>query len=84
MTEKRLKQLQTGNGTELFIVHIYYCQYPFRLETLLHRKFQFKREHGEWFRLDAHDVTTFLQTCESTDNIIQMMKDNEFFGKNLK
>lgn len=29
-----------------------YCEYPFRLETMLHNKFNNKRANGEWFYLE--------------------------------
>lgn len=29
-----------------------YCEYPFRLETMLHNKFNHKRANGEWFYLE--------------------------------
>lgn len=29
-----------------------YCDYPFRLETMLHNKFSNKRANGEWFYLE--------------------------------
>ena len=31
INSNRLKKLQTGNSTELHIVYIYKCEYPFRL-----------------------------------------------------
>ena len=33
---KRMKQLQTGNGTELHIVNYHETYYPYRIEQLLH------------------------------------------------
>ena len=53
---KRMKQLQTGNGTELHLVNYYETFYPYRIETFLHNKFHNKREHGEWFRLNIDDI----------------------------
>lgn len=46
--------------------------------------YNYKRAEGEWFRLENDEVVHFLETCEQQDNIIQMMKDNIFFSKNLK
>lgn len=84
MTSQRVKQLQTGNGTELFIVHVYPCQYPNRMESILHKRFMHKKELNEWYRLDNDDVINFIDTCKQIDSIIELMKDNEFFAKNLK
>lgn len=84
LTQKRLKRLQTGNSTELHIVQSVYTEYPFRLETLLHNRFKVKRAVGEWFYLDFDDVMNFKNTCDQFISIINEMKDNPFFGKDLK
>lgn len=68
--EKRLKQLQTGNGTDLFVKYAFECEYPRELEKRLHWHFNHKREVGEWFRLDAKDVLGFMKLCEEKDKII--------------
>ena len=47
LCNKRIKQLQTGNGTELHIVNYHETYYPYRIEQLLHNNFHLKREHGE-------------------------------------
>lgn len=60
------------------------CEYPFRLESMLHAKYKTKKAHGEWFYLTYDDVIHFKETCEFEINIINLMKDNIFFGKNLK
>lgn len=84
LAQKRLKRLQTGNSSELHIIYSVYTTYPFRLETILHNKFNHKRASGEWFYLDQDDIKNFEQTCKDTISLIEMMKDNPFFGKNLK
>ena len=66
---KRMKQLQTGNGTELHLVNYYETFYPYRIETFLHNKFHNKREHGEWFRLNIDDIISFKETCKETNCI---------------
>ena len=80
---KRMKQLQTGNGTELHLVNYYETFYPYRIETFLHNKFHNKREHGEWFRLDINDIISFNETCKEFEQLIEVMKDNPFFAKHL-
>ena len=84
LAQKRLKRLQTGNASELHIIHSVYATYPFRLETILHNKFKHKRATGEWFYLDQDDIKNFEQTCTDAINLIELMKDNPFFGKDLK
>lgn len=80
---KRMKQLQTGNGTELHLVNFHETFYPFAVEKHLHLKFQDKREHGEWFKLNNDDLKQFKSICETYEGYIESMKDNPFFIKNL-
>jgi hypothetical protein len=84
LKSNRVKKLQTGNSTELFIMDIYETEWPFRLETLLHKHFINKRVLNEWFALDVNDVVGFRKICEQLENNIQILKDNPFFGKDLK
>jgi hypothetical protein len=81
--ENRMKKLQTGNGTELHIVSWYECDYPFKLEKLLHTKYTTKREEGEWFRLDAHDVVHFKETCAELQKTVDALMENPYFNKSL-
>ena len=84
LAQKRLKQLQTGNSSKLHIVYSVYSEYPFRLESMLHKTFDSKRSEGEWFNLDQNDVINFKDICNKKINIINIMKDNPFFNKDLK
>ena len=81
---KRMKQLQTGNANELKVVTKYYCNYPYRLESMLHNRFSHKKVLNEWYSLSIDDVLNFEKTCQEIDNIIEVMKDNIFFAKNLR
>lgn len=80
---KRMKQLQTGNSNELRLLETFTTDYPYRLETMLHNRFNYKKVHNEWYALDENDITSFHSTCDNMNNIITIMKDNPFFGKNL-
>jgi len=84
LQSNRLKKLQTGNPTEMFIKYTYQTEWPFRLEKLLHNKFASKHTLNEWFALDTNDVFSFLDICEETNNTIKIMVSNPFFAKNLK
>ena len=81
---KRMKQLQTGNGTELHLVKYHETSYPYRIEQFLHNNFKNKQEHGEWFRLSNEDISSFETLCSKYEEIIDSMKDNPFFNKNLR
>ena len=80
--KKRLKKLQTGNSFELEIKYLYECEYPYRLETMLHTHYKLVNELNEWFALE--NPNEFLDKCAQLNNIIDSLKCNPFFSKNLK
>lgn len=66
--DKRLKQLQTGSPYKLSFHLLIECHDEAaaqRLESILHKHFEPYRMSGEWFRLDAHAVTGYIQQCLS-------------------
>lgn len=81
---KRIKKLQTGNSTELQLMFYYHTIYPFRLETMLHKKYEMYNVLNEWYELPEEDVRNFLNTCDDMNEIIKSLKDNPFFNKKLK
>lgn len=82
--EKRMKKLQTGNGTELLLVNHYECDYPFKVEKMLHNHFSNKKVLNEWFELSDEEALSFTKVCEDKDNIIKCLMDNPFFVKTLQ
>ena len=79
---KRLKKLQTGNPSKLELKYLYECEYPYRLETMLHAHYKSVNELNEWFSLEKPNE--FLNKCAEFNDIIDSLKDNPFFAKNLK
>jgi predicted GIY-YIG superfamily endonuclease len=80
----RLQKLQTGNPTELHIVNIYKCEYPFRMEKMLHIRYMLKHWLNEWYQLDLNDIVHFTDTCKQVEYEINLLKDNIFFAKDLR
>jgi hypothetical protein len=78
---KRLKQLQTGNSSQLFIRESYQTEYPFKLEKMLHNRLKSYNLIGEWFELDNELVGGFKSLCDDFTSIIECLKDNPFFMK---
>lgn len=76
---KRIKQLQTGNGTELHLTAYYETEYPYKLEKMLHNNFNDKNESGEWFKLTNDDITKFKDNCAHFEQIIESLRENPFF-----
>lgn len=82
--KKRIKKLQTGNPSELRTVKYHETDYPFFLEKQLHFRFRVRHLYGEWFNLTIAEALSFDQVCNQIEQMIEGMKDNEFFMKNLK
>ena len=76
---KRLKQLQTGNSSELFIKEYYETEHPFKLEKMLHNHFKSSNLIGEWFELSESDTEAFRGICEEKEKTIEALKDNPFY-----
>lgn len=76
---KRLKQLQTGNSSELFIKESYETEHPFKLEKMLHNHFKSSNLIGEWFELSESDTEAFKRVCEEKGKIISSLKNNPFY-----
>ena len=66
------------------MIHTVETEYPFRLETMLHNKFKDKKVHGEWYSLSQDDITNFKNICNSFIDMIDSMKQNPYFMKNIK
>lgn len=82
--EKRMRNLQTGNTCELKLVCSFKTEYPYRLETMLHRSLEQYREKNEWFSLPEDIVFDFYGRCWQMNQTILSLKDNPYFSKNLK
>jgi hypothetical protein len=76
---KRLKQLQTGSSSELYIKESFETEHPFKLEKMLHNHFKEKNLIGEWFELSEADTEAFRGICEEKMKVIMSIKDNPFF-----
>lgn len=76
---KRVKALQTGNGTKLVLKDYFHTNKPFKMEMMLHNKYNSVREEGEWFNLSEDDVNSFQEACMLCQKNIDALKDNPFF-----
>lgn len=77
--EKRLRQLQTGNSSELFIKSFFETDKPFRLEKMLHMKYDATHLVGEWFVMDDSEVFEFERNCMKYQDIIDSLKENPYY-----
>jgi hypothetical protein len=78
--EKRIKQLQTGNSSQLQLLNVYETVIPFKVEKVLHSTFQIDRKEGEWFYLSIKDELDFLNQCNMIEkNLLHLIKEENKF-----
>lgn len=79
IVEERKKELQTGNSSELHICNYYQTEFPYKIETMLHHRYNSKNIKNEWFELTDEEALNFKKECEKCEKIIEALKDNPFF-----
>lgn len=77
---KRMKELQTGTSSELYLVESYKTNYPSKIETMLHNFYNRSKIKNEWFSLTDDEVDNFLNKCKDYEDIISVLSDNPFFS----
>lgn len=77
--DKRKKELQTGNSSELHICNYYETEHPYKIESMLHNRFHLNNIKNEWFELTDEQAMSFIDECKKCDIIISALKDNPFF-----
>ena len=81
--DKRIKELQTGNGNEISLCRYYKTKHPFLIEKKLHEHHIGQKSSGEWYKLEKEDVFNFEQECESLEKMFESIKDNPFVQKKI-
>lgn len=77
---KRISELQTGNPNEIFISSYYETNYPYKIEQMMHIKYNLSKIKNEWFDLTLEQVIKFKDNCKECENIIKSLVDNPFFN----
>jgi len=73
---KRVKQLQTGNSSELKLIESYESEYAIKIERSLHHKYSYLKKEGEWFDLSLNEEIAFLTDCKQIEENINILKKN--------
>lgn len=83
--EDRIKEFETGNGTNLFIIDSYKSKWGTKIEARLHSIFKNKKIRGEWFNLDENDILKFNSHCELLHNNFEIVStQNTFLLEKIK
>jgi predicted GIY-YIG superfamily endonuclease len=73
---KRIKELQTGNSSELKLIETYQSEFAYLIEKTLQRKYSYLRKEGEWFDMSISNEVSFINECKEIEKNIQFLKEN--------
>jgi len=74
--KKRVKQLQTGNSSELKLVESFHTEHAHKIERALQRRYSYLKKEGEWFDLSIKEDCSFLSDCKQIEESINILKKN--------
>jgi predicted GIY-YIG superfamily endonuclease len=74
---KRIKELQTGNAEEIFLVDHYRSDRAFKIEGALHNFFKHKKKINEWFDFGIEDEIKFKELCKNIDDNLKYLDKNK-------
>ena len=75
--ERRIKKLQTGNSSELYIVDYFQTEHPFFIEKWMHIAYGNKKILNEWFMLDLNDLKMFKNKCQRFEDLYNHSHKNK-------
>jgi predicted GIY-YIG superfamily endonuclease len=77
---KRLKELQTGNSSELKLINTYKSEFAHQIERTLQRRYSHLKKEGEWFDLSIENEIVFKKECQKIEeNLIFLKKSGNVF-----
>ena len=74
--KKRVKQLQTGNSSELKLIETYQSEHANKIEKILHNQLLHCKKEGEWFDISLPDALSFDVQCKKIEETIDILKQN--------
>lgn len=74
--QKRLKELQTGNSSELKLIETYQSDYANQIETALHNRYHHMNKEGEWFDMSIQEESSFINECKKIEEMLIFLKKN--------
>jgi hypothetical protein len=77
--EKRIKEIKTGNGSDIYLVDSFMSKWGTKIESQMHKTFLSKKINGEWFDLSDDDVKSFLSKCRKTHDMIELITTNSTY-----
>lgn len=74
---KRKSSLQTANPLNLKIIDSHLTENSFKVESIMHKKWNLYKQKGEWFQLTQENIKEFRLLCEQIDNYLKILKEEE-------
>jgi len=72
--QKRLSENQTGNPSKTQIIHMFKSEFPYLVETAIHRRYEGFRKNGEWFDLSIEVEVNFLSYCRQIEENLEFLR----------
>lgn len=71
---KRIKELQTGNSSELKLIETYQSEFAHKIEKSLQNRYAHLKKEGEWFDLSIENEVSFKKECRLIEENINTLK----------
>lgn len=72
----RLKNIQTGNSSDVIIISCYESEYAHKIEKTLQRRYNSLNTRGEWFQLSIENEVNFINECVEIEKNIKFLIEN--------
>jgi len=72
--KKRVKQLQTGNSSELKLIESYKSEHALKIEKALQNRYSYLRKEGEWFDMSIGHEVSFISECKKIEETFEVLK----------
>lgn len=79
--DKRMKELKTGNSSDLFVLTYFESEHYKEVEKLFHRKYSYLRVSGEWFELPDEIILNIEKVFSDIEENHIFLKNNNTFYK---
>ena len=70
---KRVKELKTGNGSDLYIIDSFKSKWGTKIEAILKKRYSYCNISGEWFNLTDEEVKSFMTKCKLAHDTLEMI-----------
>ena len=77
--EERIKEFETGNASDIYIVDSFTSKWGSKIEARLHDLFKIKKIRGEWFLLNDDDILKFKKQCEIFHNNFEFISTHNTY-----